>query len=343
MILVGGNCFAGMADKGIKIKKKTKAQLYAMKAKGEKASWITSYTAPQARFAEAAGVDMILVGDSGGMCILGYENTIPVTMEESLTMCKAVRRGAPKTYIVGDMPFMSYQRCVEDAVMNAGRYIKEAGADAIKLEGGVSCKSRIRAIVDAGICVFGHIGMTPQSSGIQGVLAQGRDVPAARAVIEDAFAVQEAGAHFLLVEAIPPELGQYISAQLDIPVYGIGGGWALDGQLLIIADLLGEFQAFTPKFVTKKMQLAEASTKALESYVKDVKTKAFPLDEHCYHVKKDEMDGVKALFKQMAKKPDKVTDPIPPGGAGGEYKPGPPKKKTKADFYKMKQSGEKVS
>merc|ERR1719456_2109019 len=153
-------------------KKKTKADFYKMKQSGEKVSWITSYTAPQARFAQAAGLDMILVGDSGGMCLLGYENTIPVTMEESLMMTKAARRGAPNTYIVGDMPFMSYQRCVEDAVMNAGRYIKEAGADAIKLEGGVSCKSRIKAIVDAGIAVFGHIGMTPQASGIQGVLAQ---------------------------------------------------------------------------------------------------------------------------------------------------------------------------
>merc|ERR1719316_1448581 len=169
--------------------------------------------------------------------------------------------------------------------MNAGRYIKEAGCDAIKLEGGVCIKETIRAIVDAGICVFGHIGMTPQSSGIQGVLAQGRDVPQARGVIEDGYAVQRAGAHFMLVEAVPPELGQYIANQLDIPVYGIGGGWAVDGQLLIIADLLGEFQAFTPKFVTKKCNLAGMSTKALESYVEDVKTKKFPLDEHCYHVK----------------------------------------------------------
>merc|ERR1719473_1723652 len=256
---------------------------------------------------------MILVGDSGGMCILGYENTIPVTMEESLTMCKAARRGAPNSYIVGDMPFMSYQISNEDAVMNAGRYIKEAGCDAIKLEGGVSCKERIKAIVDAGICVFGHIGMTPQSSGIQGVLAQGRDVKAAAAVIEDAFAVQEAGAHYILVEAIPPELGHYIASQLDIPVYGIGGGWALDGQLLIIADLLGEFQAFTPKFVKKYCNVAEMETKALEGYVQDVKAKAFPLDEHCYHVKKDEMGGVTKLMKDKAKKPEKLTDLPAPG------------------------------
>jgi len=297
-----------MTDKGIKIKRKTKADLYKMKEKGEKASWITSYTAPQARFAQAAGMDMILVGDSGGMCILGYENTIPVTMEESLMMCAAARRGAPNTFIVGDMPFMSYQRCDEDAVMNAGRYIKEAGCDAIKLEGGVSCKSRIKAIVDAGIAVFGHIGMTPQASGIQGVLAQGRTAPEAKGVIDDAYAVQEAGAHFLLMEAVPPELGHYVCSQLDIPVYGIGGGWAMDGQLLIIADLLGEFQAFTPKFVTKKANVAEMSVEAIKSYVADVKSKNFPLDKHCYHWKKEEADGIKALFKKMALKPAKVTD-----------------------------------
>jgi 3-methyl-2-oxobutanoate hydroxymethyltransferase len=294
-------------------KKATKADIYKMREKGEKISWITAYTAPQARFAEAAGVDMILVGDSGGMCILGYENTIPVTMEESLMMCKACRRGAPKTFIVGDMPFMSYQVSKEEAVMNAGRYIKEAGCDAIKLEGGVSCKETIKAIVDAGIAVFGHIGMTPQSSGIQGVLAQGRTVPEAKGVIEDAYAVQEAGAHFLLMEAVPPELGHYVTGQLDIPVFGIGGGWSMDGQLLIIADVLGEFQAFTPKFVKKYCNIAEMSIKALEEYNADVKTKKFPLDEHCYHCKKDQMEGIEALFKEMAKKPKMVTDLPAPG------------------------------
>jgi 3-methyl-2-oxobutanoate hydroxymethyltransferase len=298
---------------GIQIKKKSKANLYAMKAKGEKISWITSYTAPQARFAQAAGVDMILVGDSGGMCILGYENTIPVTMEESLTMCKAARRGAPNTYIVGDMPFMSYQESDEIAIMNAGRYIKEAGCDAIKLEGGVSCKSRIKAIVDAGIAVFGHIGMTPQSSGIQGMLAQGRTPAEAKGVIEDAYAVQEAGAHFVLMEAVPPEVSHYVTTQLDIPVFGIGGGWSVDGQLLIIADLVGEFQAFTPKFVTKKCNIAEASTEALKQYHADVKSKAFPLDAHCYHAKEEHMPAINQLFKEMAKKPDKIT-PLPKDG-----------------------------
>merc|ERR1719230_1512862 len=145
------------------------------------------------------------------------------------------------------------------------------------------------------------------------MLAQGRDVPAATCLIEDAYAVAESGAHFLLMEAVPPELGHFVRCQLDIPVYGIGGGWAMDGQLLIIADLIGEFQAFTPKFVTKKCNLAEVSTKALKSYHADVKSKAFPLDAHCYHCKKEEMPKIDALFKQMAKKPEKVT-PLPKDG-----------------------------
>jgi 3-methyl-2-oxobutanoate hydroxymethyltransferase len=294
-------------------KKKTKQALYAMKEKGEKVSWITSYTAPQASFAEAAGIDMILVGDSGGMCALGYANTIPVTMEEQLLMCKSARRGAPNTYIVGDMPFMSYQSSDEVAVENAGRFIKEAGCDAIKLEGGVSCESRIKAIVDAGIAVFGHIGLTPQSGGIQGTLAQGRTAPEAKCLIEDAYAVQRAGAHYLLVEAVPPEMGHYIRSQLDIPVYGIGGGWAVDGQLLIISDVIGEFQAFTPKFVKKYCNVAEPITKAIADYSADVKSKAFPLDSHCYHVKKNEEEGIEKVFKEIALKPDCIT-PLPKDG-----------------------------
>jgi len=295
-------------------KKKTRQNFYTMKEKGEKVSWITSYTAPQASFAEAGGIDMILVGDSGGMCALGYENTIPVTLEEQLTMCKSARRGAPNTYIVGDMPFMSYQASDEIAVESAGRFIKEAGCDAIKLEGGVSCESRIKAIVDAGICVFGHIGLTPQSGGIQGTLAQGRTAMEAKYLVEDAYAVQRAGAHYLLVEAVPPECGHYIRSQLDIPVYGIGGGWAVDGQLLIISDLIGEFQAFTPKFVKKYCQTAPMITEALVQYGKDVKSKAFPLDQHCYHIKKDQEAAIDKVFKEMALKPDNVT-PCPADGA----------------------------
>ena len=240
------------------------------------------------------------------MCLLGLESTVPVTMDDMIRMSKAVRRGAPKTFIVGDMPFMSYQTSCEDAVMNAGRFLKEAGSDAIKLEGGVSIQKQIRAIVDAGIVVFGHCGMTPQSSGqLSGNLAQGTTVVSARDVIADSFAVADAGAHFLLLEAVPPELGKYVAEQLDIPVYGIGGGPDCDGQLLIYSDVVGEFQLFTPKFVKKYCDLAGVVTAGLTEYVKEVRECAFPTDpEHCYHVKKAELAGVTALMKEMARKPE---------------------------------------
>eukprot|EP01052_Picozoa_sp_SAG31_P033759 SAG31_NODE_3858_length_3815_cov_2.457212_3_plen_242_part_00 len=215
-----------------------------------------------------------LVVLSGGMCLLGYDSTVPVTMDEMLMMSKAVRRGAPNTFIIGDMPFMSYQTSVEDAVKNAGRFIKEAGSDAIKLEGGVSIKAQIKGIVDAGILVFGHCGMTPQSSGqLGGNLAQGRTVKSAKAVIEDSYAVADAGAQFLLLEAVPPEVGGFIAQQLDIPVYGIGAGHEMDGQLLIISDVIGEFQAFTPKFVKKYANVAEVMTTGLKAYNDDVKAR----------------------------------------------------------------------
>ena len=186
------------------MKKKTVLDLYKMKADGVKASWITSYDMPFASFAEAAGIDMILVGDSLGMVVEGFQDTIPVTMDMCIQHCQAVRRGAPNTFVVGDMPFSSYQVSDEEAARNAIRFLKEGGVDAIKLEGGKTVASRIRAIRNCGILVFGHIGLTPQSSGaLGGHKAQGRTVESARAVIEDALAVEAAGANFLLVEAVP--------------------------------------------------------------------------------------------------------------------------------------------
>ncbi len=206
-------------------KKKSVLDLMKMKKAGEKAAWITAYDYPTAMFAEAAGMDMLLVGDSLGMVTLGYSGTVPVTMEDCISHCQAVRRGAPNTWIIGDMPFGSYQSSDEQAVDNAVRFLKEADVDCIKLEGGVRVQSRIRAITDAGIAVIGHIGLTPQSSGqLGGFKAQGRDVKNARGVIEDALAVQESGAFALLVEAVPPELTEFIAKKLDIPVYSIGAG-----------------------------------------------------------------------------------------------------------------------
>ena len=205
--------------------KKTIIDLMKMKQNGEKLTWITAYDAPMASFAEQAGMDMILVGDSMGMIVFGYDSTIPVTMEDCLSHCRAVRNGAPNTMAVGDMPFGSYQVSVADAVSNAVRFLKEGHMDAIKLEGGRAVMPQIRAIRDAGILVCGHIGLTPQSSGVLGGhKAQGRTLESARAVIEDALAVQEAGANFLLIEAVPPEVSGFIAKKLSIPVYSIGAG-----------------------------------------------------------------------------------------------------------------------
>jgi len=279
-------------------KKKNVINFIKMKKDGEQVSWVTAYDFPMASFAEQAGLDMILVGDSLGMVVLGYEGTNPVTMEDCLSHCKAVRRGAPKTWIVGDMPFMSYQISDADAVANAGRFIKEAGTDCIKLEGGERIASRIRAITNAGILVIGHIGLTPQSSGqLGGFKAQGRDVKNARALIKDAMAVQEAGAYALLVEAVPPEVTAFITKKLDIPVYSIGAGPA-DGQLLICGDMLGLFEAFTPKFVKKYANVAEIETNAFKEYVEDVKTGRFPTDDYVYHVL-EPLEDFEVMFKEF--------------------------------------------
>jgi len=272
---------------------------YEMKKNGEKITWLTSYDFPTAQFAEEAGLEMILVGDSLGMCVYGYESTVPVTMEQCLVHCDAVRRGAPNTFVMGDMPFMSYHTSNEDAVANAGRFIKESGVDSVKLEGGVRIAGRIRSIVDAGILVCGHIGLTPQSSGqLGGHKAQGRTADSARLVIDDALAVQEAGAHMLLLEAVPPEVSSFITRKLSIPVLSIGAGIHCDGQLLIVSDMIGQFKAFTPKFVKKYAAVADVITDAMKEYVREVKDGQFPLDEHCYHIIKGEEERFEALLKE---------------------------------------------
>jgi 3-methyl-2-oxobutanoate hydroxymethyltransferase len=280
-------------------KKKAIHDFYRMKEKKEKVTWLTSYDFPTAQFAEAAGLDMILVGDSLGMCVYGYKGTVPVTMDQCIVHCDAVRRGAPNTFIVGDMPFMSYQASDADAVRNAGRFLKEADVDAIKLEGGTRVVSRIKAIVDAGMVVIGHIGLTPQSSGaLGGHKAQGRTAKDAGMVVEDAMAVQKAGAQMLLVEAVPPEVAQYIARTLTIPVFSIGAGKECDGQLLIVSDLIGQFQAFTPKFVKKYCDVAAIITDAMKAYCADVRGGRFPEDQHCYHM----IEGEKEKFSAQMKK-----------------------------------------
>ncbi len=279
--------------------KKMIHDFYRMKQAGEKIAWVTAYDYPTAQFVEAAGLDMILVGDSLGMCVYGYPSTIPVTMDQCIWHCEAVRRGAPGTFVIGDMPFMSYPSSVEKAIENAGRFLKEASVDAIKLEGGRRVIPMIRGILGAGIVVVGHIGLTPQSSGqLGGHKAQGRTVESARALIEDAVALQEAGVHMLLLEAVPPEVGEFIAKRLTIPVLSIGAGMHCDGQLLIISDLIGQFQAFTPKFVRKYCDLASLVTNALREYAADVRRGAFPEDEHCYHMLEGEYPKFQELMKE---------------------------------------------
>jgi 3-methyl-2-oxobutanoate hydroxymethyltransferase len=273
--------------------------LRRMKGEGEKVSWLTAYDYPTARFAEEADLDLLLVGDSLGMCVYGYEGTIPVTIDQCIVHCQAVRRGAPNTFVMGDMPFMSYQKSDEDAVANAGRFLKEAMVDAIKLEGGRRVITRIRAILDAGMVVCGHIGLTPQSSGqLGGHKAQGRTAESAQALIEDALAIEEAGAQLLLLEAVPPEVAGFIAKRLAIPVYSIGAGPDCDGQLLIVSDMIGQFQAFTPKFVKKYADVAGVVTAAMKAYVRDVKKGAFPTDEHCYHMLEGEKQKWQALMQK---------------------------------------------
>jgi 3-methyl-2-oxobutanoate hydroxymethyltransferase len=276
--------------------KKSILDLHEMKRRGEKAAWMTAYDAPTAACAEAVGMDMLLVGDSLGMCVYGFDDTLPVTMDMCLEHTRAVRRAAPNTYVIGDMPFLSYQTTPADAVLNAGRFLKEAAADAIKLEGGVRVADKIRAIVDAGIVVFGHIGLTPQSSGqLGGFKAQGRTLETARMVLQDAEAVQDAGAHALLVEAVAPEVTGVIRDRLEIPVYGIGAGPHCDGQVLIVSDVLGIFETFTPKFVKVYANLAEEMKRALAQYAEDVRRGTFPGPEHVYHMMPGEADRLSEL------------------------------------------------
>ena len=279
-------------------KKLSRFDLQEMKNSEKTVVWITAYDYWTANFAEQAGMDMILVGDSLGMCIYGYSGTVPVTMDQCIYHCEAVRRGAPNTFIIGDMPFLSYQVSIEEAVRNAGRFHKEAGVDAVKLEGGVRVCPQIQAIADGGMLVMGHIGLTPQSSGqLGGFKAQGRTAEAAQDVIADALAVEEAGAYSLLVEAVPPEVCGIIRNKLSIPVYSIGAGWEADGQLMICSDVLGIFQAFTPKFVKKYENLAGKTIEAFKQYAQEARSGQFPKEEHSYKMVEGELPKLNVLLE----------------------------------------------
>ena len=244
-------------------------------------------------------MDMILVGDSLGMCIYGYAGTVPVTMDQCIYHCEAVRRGAANTFVVGDMPFLSYQVSVPDAVTNAGRFFKQADVDAVKLEGGQRVIDQIKAIADAGMLIMGHIGLTPQSSGqLGGFKAQGRTAETAMELITDAHAIEQAGAFALLVEAVPPEVCKLMRDRLRIPVYSIGAGMHADGQLMICSDVLGIFQAFTPKFVKKYENLGKRTTEAFSAYAQDARKGVFPADEHTYKMVDGEWEKLTQLLEK---------------------------------------------
>lgn len=285
-------------------KKKTILDLQKMKETGEQAVWMVIYDACLAACAEEAGMDMILVGDSMGMIIYGWEGTVPVTMDMSIAHCQGVRRGAPNTYLIGDMPFGAYHASCEDAVNNAVRFIKEGGVDAIKLEGGVAVADKIEAIAKAGIVVFGHVGLTPQSSAAMGGFkVQGKNTAAAKAVIDDAVAVYKAGARCLLLEGVPEETASFIHKLLPIPVYGIGAGADCDGQVLLAADALGVYKNFTPKFAKKYCNIGEIATKGMEDYIAEVKSGAFPAPEHKYKFTGDK-DEFAAFLAEYEKELD---------------------------------------
>lgn len=272
----------------------TTTKFQEAKKRGEKITMLTAYDYSTAKLEDEAGVDSILIGDSLGMVVLGYENTLQVTMEDMIHHSAAVARGAKNPLIICDMPFMSYQTSVYDAVVNAGRLIKEGHADAVKLEGGVKVKEHIRAIVDASIPVCAHIGMTPQSvNEFGGFKVQGKSVEQAKQVIADALAVQEAGAFAVVLECVPAALAEYITDILNIPTIGIGAGSGCDGQVLVYQDMLSMFSDFTPKFVKHFANVGEEMTKGFKSYIEEVKSGAFPSEEHTFKIDKEVMEQCK--------------------------------------------------
>jgi len=281
--------------------KKTILDFQSMVEKGEKIVYLTAYDYLTAKYEERAGVDMILVGDSLGMVSLGYDKTFPVTMDDMIRHSQAVRRGAPNTFIIGDMPYMSYQISDAEAIANAGRFVKEADMDCIKLEGGGPLVlSRVKAINDAGILVMGHIGLTPQFMGqIGGYKAQGRTAVAALSLLKQAKLLEEAGACSILVEGVPPAVGKAITERAKVPILGIGAGSYTHGQLLIYADMVGFYDNFTPKFVKKYAAVGEVLLNAFGEYVKEVREGQFPVDaQHSYKMKEDEADQLAKLLAE---------------------------------------------
>ncbi len=267
------------------------------RARGEPITMLTCYDYPMALLQEKAQIDIILVGDSVGMTVYGYPSTLPVTMDMMIGHAQAVRRGAPGAFLIGDMPYLSYQVSVEEAVRNAGRFMREAACDGVKLEGGRAFAPVVRALTAAGIPVMGHLGLTPQSLAmLGGFRAQGRDAAAAARVVEDAAVLEEAGAFAILLEAVPPEVGREVTRRAGIPIISIGAGPHCDGQLLIVHDMLGFFEAFTPRFVKKYADLNGLILEAFRAYLEDVRQGRFPGPEHCYPMKQGELEKLHELL-----------------------------------------------
>lgn len=280
------------------MKKVTIHTLMEKKKNKQLITWLTAYDYPTAQLEEKAGIDIILVGDSIGMTTFGFDSTLPVTMDLIIPHTQAVRKGAPNAFLIGDMPYMTYQISIQEAVRNAGRFMAECGCDAIKLEGGREILDTVKALIKATIPVVGHLGLTPQSIAMfGGFKVQGRDAATALRIIEDAKAQEEAGVFMILLEGIPPEVGKIITERAQIPIIGIGAGPYTDGQCLIVHDMLGMFEAFTPKFVKKYANIGEQIVKALEAFKEDVHKGGFPGPEHCYKMPEAEVQKLKEMLE----------------------------------------------
>jgi 3-methyl-2-oxobutanoate hydroxymethyltransferase len=274
-------------------KKITISDLMAKKEKGRKITMLTAYDYPTAQMVDKAGIDTILVGDSLGMVVLGYTSTVPVTMEEMIHHTKAVTRGTTYAFVIGDMPFMSYQTGSDKAIENAGRFIKEGECDAVKLEGGSEVAPVVKAIVTAGVPVCAHIGLTPQTATqLSGFKVQGKDAEGARSLINAAKDLEKAGAFMVVMECIPEMLASRITRELSIPTIGIGAGKDCDGQVLVYHDLVGLFERFTPKFVKQYIKLGPMIIDALKEYKNEVENGVFPGEEHTFKMSKEEAEKI---------------------------------------------------
>lgn len=275
-------------------KKVSIPDLTVKKQQGKKITMLTAYDYPLAGLIDKAEIDMILVGDSVGMVVLGYESTVPVTMEEMIHHTKAVRRGMRYAFLVGDMPFMSYQVSAEDAVRNAGRFLKEGGCDAVKLEGGADVLDKIKAIIAAGIPVQGHLGLTPQSATkLGGLKVQGKDAADAQKILDDARRLEGAGCFSIILECVPDELAKAVTQKVAVPTIGIGAGPWCDGQVLVTHDMVGLFERFTPKFVKKYANVSADMLQAFKKYKEEVEALKFPGAEHSFTMKKEEAEKLK--------------------------------------------------